>query len=762
VITSGKGLFLISGTGFSISEGGRMTGLKTNLKCKVVYLGFLLFLISLFLTPGLFAANVTLSWTPPTTNADGTPLTDLAGYKLHSGTSSGNYTQNTDVGNVTSYTVTNLSGGTTYYFTLTAYDTSGNQSGFSNEISRTIAVSTYYCDKDKDGYINTTIDGTCSGTGCEPAGCRTTAGNDCNDNNANIHPGASDTNCNGIDENCDGVADNNYASTTTACGVGACSATGQNVCSNGAVVNTCTPGAPAASDTTCDGIDDNCNGQVDEGYAPTASSCGIGVCSAAGQNICQNGTIINTCTAGKPTGADDNCNGIDENCDGIADNNYASTTTACGAGACASTGVQQCSNGQLIDTCISHTPSAEVCDGSDNNCDGQVDEGCTSVIKVSKVLLTEDFADGIPNTWTKSSNWNTVNPCGENIDSPFMSPYAIVDSSCTGTGIEELVTPLIDASYCSDIQLTFSNQYHQNDGNVEVDISNDGGANWTNGLSMASFDGYPTPDWKYIDISNIAGTQNAKIKFRYTDNTARGFWALDNIWAVCQPAQLAFSSQAQMPSSAQTIIIANTGADNLLISAVGIEGTDASDFMIDSGKDTCSNKTLLPSKSCTLDVVFLPASAGTKNANLSITSNDPVTPALIVPLSGTGTAELVDPVPTIKANGATGIVNIKRGKKVVVKFELDPGSYVNNDADWWVLRQYGDNWKYYSAKTRKWKRGSSLYYQGPLVEIGPVKVFRSSSLSRGQYKFYFGVDTNMNGVPDPEEYYSDVVTVNVK
>jgi hypothetical protein len=47
----------------------------------------------------------------------------------------------------------------------------------------------YYCDKDTDGYINSSIDGTCTGTGCQPPGCQTTAGNDCNDNDATIHPG---------------------------------------------------------------------------------------------------------------------------------------------------------------------------------------------------------------------------------------------------------------------------------------------------------------------------------------------------------------------------------------------------------------------------------------------------------------------------------------------------------------------------------------------------------------------------------------------
>lgn len=81
--------------------------------------------------------SATLTWDAPTTNADGTPLTDLAGYKVYYGTTSGNYTEVIDAGNVTTYKVENLSPGT-YYFTVTAYDTSGNESDYSNEVSKTI------------------------------------------------------------------------------------------------------------------------------------------------------------------------------------------------------------------------------------------------------------------------------------------------------------------------------------------------------------------------------------------------------------------------------------------------------------------------------------------------------------------------------------------------------------------------------------------------------------------------------------------------
>ena len=81
--------------------------------------------------------SATLTWDAPTTNADGTPLTDLAGYKIYYGTSSGVYSVIIDVGNVTTFKVDGLSSGT-YYFAVTAYDNSRNEGGYSNEVSKEI------------------------------------------------------------------------------------------------------------------------------------------------------------------------------------------------------------------------------------------------------------------------------------------------------------------------------------------------------------------------------------------------------------------------------------------------------------------------------------------------------------------------------------------------------------------------------------------------------------------------------------------------
>jgi len=77
---------------------------------------------------------VTLTWT-----ANGEP--DLAGYKVYVGTASDTYSLPGSpfvAGKVTSYTVSNLPKGQTYYFAISAYDSAGNESALSAEVSKTL------------------------------------------------------------------------------------------------------------------------------------------------------------------------------------------------------------------------------------------------------------------------------------------------------------------------------------------------------------------------------------------------------------------------------------------------------------------------------------------------------------------------------------------------------------------------------------------------------------------------------------------------
>jgi alpha-tubulin suppressor-like RCC1 family protein len=185
-----------------------------------------------------------------------------------------------------------------------------------------------------------------------------------------------DTSCNGLDDDCDGEADDDYVSAPTSCGKGICAATGEVDCVNGAVVNTCTPGPAAANDSLCNSLDDDCNGQVDEDFTPTATSCGVGACARTGQTTCAAGVPGNTCHPGTPAVSDTTCNNVDDNCNGTKDEGYVSVATSCGVGGCARNGMSSCVSGSVRSNCSPATPAANdaVCNNVDDDCNGQVDE----------------------------------------------------------------------------------------------------------------------------------------------------------------------------------------------------------------------------------------------------------------------------------------------------------------------------------------------------------------------------------------------------
>jgi hypothetical protein len=80
-----------------------------------------------------------LSWAPPIENTDGSPLTDLAGYKIRYGTSPGNYSETEIINDpgLTSFMIENLASAD-WYFVMTSFNSSGTESDYSTEVSKTI------------------------------------------------------------------------------------------------------------------------------------------------------------------------------------------------------------------------------------------------------------------------------------------------------------------------------------------------------------------------------------------------------------------------------------------------------------------------------------------------------------------------------------------------------------------------------------------------------------------------------------------------
>ncbi len=80
----------------------------------------------------------TLSWDAPVENVDGSPLTDLSGFRVYYGSASRSYDQSIEVADPMATELVLILSPGTYYFAMTAYDVDDNESAFSNEVSKTI------------------------------------------------------------------------------------------------------------------------------------------------------------------------------------------------------------------------------------------------------------------------------------------------------------------------------------------------------------------------------------------------------------------------------------------------------------------------------------------------------------------------------------------------------------------------------------------------------------------------------------------------
>ena len=192
--------------------------------------------------------------------------------------------------------------------------------------------------------------------------------------------------CNGLDEDCDDVADEGLG-VGEACqaGHGICQAEGVLVCAeDGGTICDAVLGEPG--EETCNDLDDDCDSVTDEGYG-IGEPCEVGVgqcrresifsCGADGEAFCD-------ADPGDPRA--EGCNGSDDDCDGLIDENLGlGELCEVGVGACLREGIQVCT-GELGVSCsvFPGPPGDEVCNGIDDDCDGTTDEGlglgdaCTS------------------------------------------------------------------------------------------------------------------------------------------------------------------------------------------------------------------------------------------------------------------------------------------------------------------------------------------------------------------------------------------------
>ncbi len=205
--------------------------------------------------------------------------------------------------------------------------------------------------------------------------------------------GSADT-CDGVDDDCDGIVDEAEPSIGSACGssTGACSP-GVQSCQRGALV--CVGGS-SASGEICNGSDDDCDGRTDEGSLPgVGDRCGstnLGRC-AFGSTVCTAGSI--SCGGTLVGPRSETCNGVDDDCDGAVDDGLsppaAGSVASCAEqrGVCAGR-VPSCGGaaGWGCEFPEDYQSTETICDGLDNDCDGTRDEGCLSPVGVDSRLDT--------------------------------------------------------------------------------------------------------------------------------------------------------------------------------------------------------------------------------------------------------------------------------------------------------------------------------------------------------------------------------------
>ncbi len=324
----------------------------------------------------------------------------------------------------------------------------------------------------------------------------TTCAGDCADDAAEVHPGATER-CDRRDEDCDGRVDEDFdlagdiencgrcgrvcelPGATARCEAGQCAieACGRdrydvdfladNGCEYPCVVRN-------GAVETCDGRDEDCDGEADEDFRVGAPCDGRGVCGL-GSLECRAGGQADCST--HPGGSQDRsgpevCNLRDDDCDGETDEDFDLQTDAAHCGACGAACAPAGADGECVDgacvvvrcrdgrydldgeaengceyACVPKDPPDERCDGRDDDCDGATDEG----FGLGALCVAEgECGAGVVECGLDGASTRCSTAPGSSADRSVPERCNMRDDDCDGAADEEVSTDLTasDPRHC--------------------------------------------------------------------------------------------------------------------------------------------------------------------------------------------------------------------------------------------------------------------------------------------------------------------------